>query len=364
MGILDTIIDNSRKTQINTLSPDKIIESVLSYLKPREREVIAKRHGLLGHEVETLEAVGKTMGLTRERVRQIEKNAQKFLKEKLQNHEVFAEIRLALSSLIHEQGSAVAEHRLLKLLKTDSEKHSRSVLFLLGLINELERVGQKTGKLKPAWIKLGFEMEMLVNLIEEAKSVLSRESKPIKAEDLITRLRAAEQINAQIEALSDEILSGYLEISAEIEKNLFNEFGLSHWSEIRPRDVGDKAYLALKYSGKPEHYSQITELINKLKLGPRAAFKETVHNELIKDSRFVLIGRGIYALAEWGYRSGVVADVITEILKEAGRPLTRDEIIEEVGKRRMVKRNTILVGLANKKIFKKSGKNSYELVNA
>jgi hypothetical protein len=102
-------------------------------------------------------------------------------------------------------------------------------------------------------------------------------------------------------------------------------------------------------------------LINAQSLDKRTAYKETVHNKLIKDKRFVLVGRGIYALTEWGYKPGVVADIIAEILKETKRAMGRDELIAEVLKRRMVKKNTILVGLSNRKLFKKVGKNLYEL---
>ena len=84
-----------------------------------------------------------------------------------------------------------------------------------------------------------------------------------------------------------------------------------------------------------------------------------MHNELIKDARFVLIGRGIYALKSWGYQKGVVADIIEEILRKAGTPLAREQIIERVMKQRMVKKNTIIVGLSNKQKFQKTQDNKY-----
>ena len=158
------------------------------------------------------------------------------------------------------------------------------------------------------------------------------------------------------------VILNYLVLTIEIEKNVFGQWGLSLWKEVRPKDVGDKAYLVMKHHKKPEHYSAITDMINKARFDNRMAYKETVHNELIKDQRFILIGRGIYALSEWGYKSGVVADVISEILKQTGQPMSREKIIEEVLKRRIVKKNTILVGLSNKKFFKKVGKNAYYLV--
>jgi hypothetical protein len=118
----------------------------------------------------------------------------------------------------------------------------------------------------------------------------------------------------------------------------------------------------MKHHGKPEHYSVITDMINNAKFGHRTAYKETVHNELIKDPRFVLIGRGIYALGEWGYKAGVVGDVIADVIKAAGKPLTREQIIDGVLSRRVVKKNTVLVGLSSKERFKKVGKNLYDLV--
>ena len=163
----------------------------------------------------------------------------------------------------------------------------------------------------------------------------------------------------EILALSNEALESYIGISKSLGRNAYEEWGLSAWTEIHPKDIGDKIYLVLLHYGKPEHYAKITELINKQSFDQRVANKETVHNELIKDERFVLVGRGIYALKDWGYERGIVADVIRQILQTAKEPLTKAQIIEEVLKRRLVKRNTVIVGLSNKKLFKKTADNRY-----
>jgi hypothetical protein len=67
-----------------------------------------------------------------------------------------------------------------------------------------------------------------------------------------------------------------------------------------------------------------------------------------------LIGRGIYGLKEWGYKEGVVADVIRDILTESG-PLSKDEIIKKVLENRMVKNTTINLALMDKDVFEKVG---------
>ena len=106
------------------------------------------------------------------------------------------------------------------------------------------------------------------------------------------------------------------------------------------------------------HFSDVAKQISAL--FAKKAHVATTHNELIKDPRFVLVGRGLYALAEWGYQPGVVRDVIKEILKKQG-PLTRDEVMEEVRKVRYVKDNTILVNLNDAKQFKKTKDGKYAL---
>ena len=121
----------------------------------------------------------------------------------------------------------------------------------------------------------------------------------------------------------------------------------------------DYAYLAVKKHGSPLHFREVSSLIEKM--FNRAAHVATTHNELIKDPRFVLVGRGMYALKEWGYSAGVVRDVIRNSLRDSG-PLTRDQIVEKVLKERHVKPGTVVVNLQNQKYFKRGKDGRYTLV--
>jgi hypothetical protein len=120
---------------------------------------------------------------------------------------------------------------------------------------------------------------------------------------------------------------------------------------IRTKGIRDYAYLAIKRHGKPMHFSEVAKTIGTM--FSKKAHVATTHNELIKDPRFVLVGRGLYALAEWGYKPGVVRDVIREVLAEQG-PLKKDEVIKQVKKARFVKDNTILVNLNDSRYFKRT----------
>jgi DNA-directed RNA polymerase delta subunit len=120
----------------------------------------------------------------------------------------------------------------------------------------------------------------------------------------------------------------------------------------------DYAFLVIRKHGSPIHFREVAKQIEKL-FGKKAHVA-TTHNELIKDPRFVLVGRGLYALAEWGYMSGVVKDVIKKVIEKHG-PLTKDQVIEKVLKERYVKENTIIVNLQNPKYFKKDREGKYSI---
>ena len=97
---------------------------------------------------------------------------------------------------------------------------------------------------------------------------------------------------------------------------------------------------------------------------PRKANIATVHNELIKDSRFVLVGRGLYALKEWGYEPGVVKEVIAKVLRAEDKPLTKEEVFQKVLKQRLIKENTILLNLQDKSCFFKDEAGRYTIKEA
>jgi hypothetical protein len=157
---------------------------------------------------------------------------------------------------------------------------------------------------------------------------------------------------------NEEILKRWLSLSKHIGSNPLSEWGKAHSPAIRTKGIRDYAYLVIKQHGEPMHFSDVAKAITQV--FSKKAHVATTHNELIKDARFVLVGRGLYALAEWGYSPGVVRDVIREVVKK--KPLTRDEVIVAVKKVRYVKDNTILVNLNDTRHFKKSRDGKYSLV--
>jgi DNA-directed RNA polymerase delta subunit len=134
---------------------------------------------------------------------------------------------------------------------------------------------------------------------------------------------------------------------------------LSDSRNINTKGVRDYAYLILNQIKEPMHFRDLSSEI--AKQFSKKVNVATVHNELIKDPRFILVGRGKYGLKEWGtYSAGTVADVIKEILKSSKKALTKEEIIKEVLSKKDVKEQTVLINLANKS-FKRTKDGKYKL---
>ena len=320
----------------------KICQDLLKDLPSRAKEVVSRRFALSGKSAqkegfkgETLEEIGGRFGITRERVRQIEEAGLEKIRPEIKKYQkVFQEF----FDYFNEQGGVKRETALLKDL--GGEKNQPQVYFLLSLDKRFERISESddfytfwtTDKNRVALSKK--TIDLLHDKLEEIKKPLSfREIK-------------------LLQTAGDKEINSYLEISKRIQKNKEDLFGLKEWPEINPRGIKDKAYLIFKKVKAPLHFTKVSELIN-------GSLAQTVHNELIRDSRFVLVGRGIYALSEWGYVPGQVKDVITMVLKESKAPLTRDEVLSQVLKQRMVKENTVLLNLSNKNYFSKNSQGKY-----
>ena len=178
----------------------------------------------------------------------------------------------------------------------------------------------------------------------------------LKDEDLIQESEMIKRFFDQMKDVSDqyrdeEIVKRWLSISKAVAKNGLGEWGKSTSHNIRTRGVKDYAFLVMRRHGSPMHFKEVASAISKT-FGKKT-HDATCHNELIKDPRFVLVGRGIYALSEWGYKAGIAREVIEDVLKREGVPMSKDDIVTKVMKERYFKKNTILVNLANSKYFKK-----------
>jgi len=336
-----------------------ILDELIKVLNPRVREVIEKRFGLRSVSCQTLEAIGQNLGVTRERIRQIEALGLR----QLANKNVLEPLKPVFETIVKhlmDCGGVRREDyflRELSQLVSLKEKNNENLIdFVLALGQGKFVHFKETPKWRAAWALNNSVYNNAISLGEALRKKLAEQNLPIPREAV---LKTAASLGG---GMDDKALFSCVELSREIAQNPFGEWGSIGSPEVSPKGVKDKAYLIFKKEKKPLHFAQVAELINQVAFEGRQAHPQTVHNELIKDSRFVLVGRGIYALADWGYEPGTVRDVLVSALKNTEGGLTKEEIIKIVQAKRLVKENTILLNLQNKKVFKKIDNERFTLL--
>lgn len=332
--------------------PKQASKKLMSALSDRSKEVIESRYGLSkNNERMTLEAIGQKYGITRERVRQIENHSIAAIRKSKyysEEKEVFDE----LERLIHSLGGVIVEQDLLDHISKD-ESVQNHINFLLVIGHPFKKI-KEDEDFQHRW----FVDEELSGKVHTS---LKKVYENLKDEDLIPETEMIKAFMEHIKELADkfkneEMIRRWLSISKRIGKNPLGEWGKTTSPNVSAKGMRDYAFLVIRKHGSPIHFKEVARIIGDV--FKKKAHVATCHNELIKDPRFVLVGRGLYALSEWGYMSGVVKDVIRKILEKHG-PLTKEEIVDKVMKERYVKENTIAVNLQNPKYFKKNKDGKY-----
>ncbi len=323
----------------------KICESLLEGVPSRAKEVVQRRFGLNADKRETLESIGESFDITRERVRQIQERAIQQIKEK--NASSLKDIFSSFLTEIRKSGNLMREDILLK--KWGGDKFQNHAFFLINL-DEAFKYSSEDKDFYAFWHTDVQALKEAKKTVETFLKLLNAKNQPIKLSDY------------KGSKLPLEILKNYLEISKAILCNNEGLYGLAEWPEINPKNIRDKAFLVLKKNDKPLHFSEIYNMIvNKYFPETKNVLLQSVHNELIRNPEFVLIGRGIYALKNWGYQQGWVKDILAEILKKEAHPIAKDVLVQKVMDQRQVKKSTILLNLSNKNYFLRNSDGKYTL---
>ncbi len=341
----------------NTISfkPKQVTKRILSDLSPRAHEVIVNRFGLTElAERKTLESIGKKYGITRERVRQIENAALIFIRksESFKNEkEVFEELK----KLMHSLGAIVSEQDFINHISKD--KYTQNNIHFYLTLGDDFRKHKEDNYFKARWSVDNDVSDVVHKSLKKLYENISDEELVLESELVARFLDEVKDLSEQYK--NEEIARRWLSMSKKLSKNPLGEWGKSTSSSIKTRGVKDYAFLMMRKHGSPMHFKEVATAV--ADTFNKKCHVATCHNELIKDSRFVLVGRGIYALSDWGYKKGIVRDVIKELIKKNG-PMSREDIVKKVMKERYLKKNTILVNLQNTKYFKKNKKGLYTIV--
>lgn len=329
-----------------------VVDDILSVAEQeREKEIIARRFGLMDRK-ETLEQIGEYLGITRERVRQLEKAI--LIRLRLAaNGKQIKQLPAAEKTIIRNLTELGRIARMPQLAEkiigaTPTATDVSQVAFIAEVSEALTVIDENDNYYQAAGIAEYGDKKLTRQKIDEIVKTIKANKKPVTVAELDEKLNYEHP--SHIEALAS--------ISKKL-ATLNNKWGLIKWPEVNPKNIKDKIYVVLSTTKQPMHFSEINDKIKNSNFKRKAVTSQAIHNELIKDSRFVLIGRGIYALEEWGYKKGTVAEIIADVIQKNGEPMFRDDIVREVLKRRRVKETTVLLNLQSRPEFKRTAKSTY-----
>ena len=320
----------------------------------REREIISRRFGLNGNR-ETLEQIGEMLSITRERVRQLEKAILIHLQISAEENQI-PELAAAEKILVRNltEMGRIAKLGLLadKVYgRTTTASERAGIGFIATFAKSLTVIEENDSYNAAVGIAEYGDAMAIKKRVDEIVDIIKKNKEPMSLDQLDNVLNYEHPDHIRAIASISKLLA-----------TLNGLWGLAKWPVVNPRNIRDKIFVILESHKEPMHFSDIAQEIKESNFKRKNVTIQAIHNELIKDPRFVLIGRGIYALSSWGYKKGTISEIITSILEKAGGPLTREEIVKQVLKTRKVKETTILLNLQNKKLFKKIDKNSYTLI--
>ncbi len=379
-----------QKQQQNVIDINKLL---LTNLNKREQDIVSRRFGLSEPKKQTLEEIGRDHNLTRERIRQLESVALKKIKELKILEKNINTLNDHIINLINEYGGLIELNYLLEHLiilannnYSNKEIYKNNYYFIISkLLNNNIKEITSSKQLKKCLTKNNTNINHAEKIIHELSKNIQSKNSILTTNEIISlaknlntfkinkpKLSSINQVDvlpALKKLTSNDLtiikqekpLYSLLVAAQNIEQNKLGYWGINNWSEIKPKTINEKIYLILKENKKPMHFTQIAEEINKIQFDKKKANAATVHNELILGEKYVLVGRGMYTLTEWGYKKGTVTEIIADIIKTSKNPISRDEIIDKVLKQRLVKRTTVILALTNNKQFLKNN-NSYTLI--
>lgn len=330
------------------------IEGSLAIIEQeREKTILIRRFGLDGQKA-TLEQIGDSLSITRERVRQLEKAI--LIRLHICSEEgAIPELATAEKLIIRnltEMGRIARTTKLAEKIygRPTTASECAGLNFLANVSNSLCHIEENDRFYSSIGILEYGDEKQIKKRVDELVNIIKKNGKPMTLEEIDEKTNYEHPLHiAAIASISKQLAT------------LNDLWGLTKWPSVNPKNIRDKIYVILEAKKEPMHFSEIAEAIKNSNFKRKNVTVQAIHNELIKDPRFVLIGRGIYALSTWGYKSGTVSEIIVDIMKEKGEPMSREEIVKEVLHSRKVKETTILLNLQNKKLFHKINKNSYEL---
>lgn len=337
----------------------EIIEQWLSLserLDDRDRQVIRCRYGLYSKKL-TLKDVGEQLGVTRERVRQIQARSMKILMQPRYILVVQPILEL-MFHLLKQAGGLINEKQLEEKLNNQYNVGNIEPIDLAHLIfesNNNVKWIQETG----AWGLSSLPLSLVPGIQAKFEEILEDKYVPLPRDELISQYKSTQLYLNYQGMVEDNFLIKCLNIHPKVCFDKDGNCGLSCWENQRLNTI----IQTMREIGEPVHYTDIAKKTN-MELGSvNNTSARNIHAQLQRNTDiFVRVGHGIYGLSEWGlHDDGSIANAAYRVLSDAGRPLHCDIITEQVLETWQVNPRSVLAALQREDRFVNIGQGVYWL---
>ena len=323
------------------------LSDILIYCKPKEQLVLIKKFGLAAEWKEIpLQQIWSEFNMTRERARQIETQAlMRFRRLIVWNDRYLAVIDKAIGILEDSWGVMLQDELISKVFSHWSEFTAPEIKIILMSDFTITHLRRN---------KLLYKLFYVDNLYEV---LLSDIASTVNA--YFTDSQEHVSIYEYIEQVKPIFVAKYQNVKFLKDNNFYLNFfhcirGISVFDgniwlstnpTVQPKTVKDKILYVFWILKKPLHYQEMATKV--MEFFPNKPVKvSSVHNDLVKNNKiFVNTWLGMYALKSWGFKWGIVADILVRILHSANRPMSIKELTQHVSKEKMCSPNTILLNL-------------------
>ena len=338
-------------TTSKSINFSELMNRLLGLLTEKEQDIVERRFPLGENPKETLDKIGKSYSITRERVRQIEAVAIKKL-ARISMDPAMRQIHDLAYSILLEHGKVISEDvlisEMLKRIENTKELDGNAMKLAMRVSDKLLKQ-EKNQFFRPFWRTKDLNLGEVREVSKAIENMLEKKKEPM---DMGAIAKALPQHSAAMMGSVLHIGWGFMTTE--------NGWGLKSWRFINPRSIKDKILISLKKIAKPLHFTDIIKHVLQDFDSKKNVTPQAIHNELIRHDEFVLVGRGTYGMKDWGLVAGTVCDVIKTVLVEHGGPMKRQEIIEAVLKKRDIRLGTISLNLQKYPFFKRVGRAVYE----
>lgn len=305
-------------------SVEELINDWLQTLSERNQIVIKKRFGIAGSR-ETLDEIGEVLGVTRERIRQIERKALKRLAFR-STYVVVSRVKALGNDVLEISGGVLPEKlagkRFQEFMELGDVRAEGALKLILELNDEVSWLPRTR-----TWVRDDL-VDTVIAIQRLLVQLLKDEYAPVSALKFLEKFEELWLEQTDSHPPSEQLIMSCVMTDPLLLIDEQGRVGLEKWTRHRL----DEMVLALREIGEPAHYKAIAEKTNLLLPPEQRTTAKNIHAHISRlPEVFVRVGHGVFGLAEWGLSDdGNLANAAARVLREAGKNLHIEEITDRV----------------------------------